>query len=70
MPGHISLYCMTDKVDDEDEGRIYEACDIRLYFLNDSLSEKEEIEGCPEETFKYTQVKRAETPIFFRFGMQ
>ena len=33
-PGHISLYCMTDKVEDDDEGRIYEACDVRLYFLN------------------------------------
>ena len=68
-PGHISLYCMTDKVEDDDEGRIYEACDVRLYFLNATQSEYEDDDECPDQPIT-TKIKRGETPVFFRFGMQ
>ena len=68
-PAHVTFHCMTDEVEDEDEGRIYEACDVRLYHLNETFSEIEDDDVCPDRKI-YKKLTRGETPIFFRFGMQ
>ena len=62
---------MTDKSGYSDGDRIYEACDFRLYFLDmeESIIETGVNEDCPDKEV-IREVKRLETPLFFRFGMQ